>query len=912
MANYFPPIPIYPKNYDSDETLFMVHNTSETITTEENLPWSEEISIKPVAENADEIWAENGYANIEGELFYYSSVEKDSNGKINKFKRCTRNLGGIHTKKNSAGAEVRGFVIAEHHNQLMQAIIKTEKFIGSNNTEDKETLDWRIRNLQQLDVIFDDFSCPDVVFDFYIIENNSVTGILAQYTLTITGVFTSFRLDFGDGEYTTTTTSGTHRYSLNSTVDPVLSLSNSKCTVIQTPIKRDVVTEPTPQATTTGLEIPIPTLPSIPPVIFPNIPIPSLTPQIPPIVFPCLDIGPIGPINIPSIISITPNITIPSLVSFTPLPSFPSLVSFTPFPNIPPVVSFVIPSFSIPSTIFIPEINIPSTITGFPSTSFPSIVSFTPIPNIPPTISIVVPEINFPNIKFDVPNITFPTVKFDVPSITFPNVKFDIPSITFPDIKFNVPNITFPNVKFDVPTITFPNVKFDVPNFNFPPISIPPISIPSFSMPSFSIPSFSFPSITFPKIEINVPEFPKIGIDVPEFPDIKFAPPPPIPDIKFGPPPNIPDIKVNMPTIPDIGVNMPTIPDINVNVPPIPPITFGPLPPIPNAINFGPAPTFPNAIFFGPAPTFPNVITFLGAPNIPTVIGFGANPLPNTIPLVVTGPIIPRTINITGPTPAIPNTIKFSNNPNIPATITFGPVTLGPVGFGPVSFPLVQFGTPPTVSCVVTVQCPTAPSTTPKFSAPTDFFNSESIYSPFENVEIQSQDIGIPSEIIIKVPEIPDVKIIHDIPTMIRIEKIKIPDIKILGPETPIPTEIKINAAGVPSTIELISSNLPSTIRFDTSGLPSSIKLEMPSFMPSIKIDASGIPDKIQVVGIPSSIELVGAPSEIKLVLPEKPEIEMVYRGAPIDVKINLDFTKLTGENGDQPCFALVPCNKPA
>lgn len=99
MATYFPPVPIYPKNYDSNRTLFLVYNTSETVTTEENLPWSEEISIKPVAENDLEIWAENGFANIDGELFYYDSVDKDSNGKINKFKRCSRNIGGTHTKK---------------------------------------------------------------------------------------------------------------------------------------------------------------------------------------------------------------------------------------------------------------------------------------------------------------------------------------------------------------------------------------------------------------------------------------------------------------------------------------------------------------------------------------------------------------------------------------------------------------------------------------------------------------------------------------------------------------------------------------------------------------------------------------------------------------------------------------------
>jgi hypothetical protein len=83
--------------------------------------------------------------------------------------------------------------------------------------------------------------------------------------------------------------------------------------------------------------------------------------------------------------------------------------------------------------------------------------------------------------------------------------------------------------------------------------------------------------------------------------------------------------------------------------------------------------------------------------------------------------------------------------------------------------------------------------------------------------------------------------------------------------------------------------------------------LEVPSVFPTIKIDATGIPDKIQVVGIPSAIELVG-PSEIKLVLPEKPEIELVYKGAPIEVKVNLDVSRLTGEGENAQCFALVPC----
>ena len=64
---------------------------------------------------------------------------------------------------------------------------------------------------------------------------------------------------------------------------------------------------------------------------------------------------------------------------------------------------------------------------------------------------------------------------------------------------------------------------------------------------------------------------------------------------------------------------------------------------------------------------------------------------------------------------------------------------------------------------------------------------------------------------------------------------------------------------------------------------------------------------EIQVVGIPPSIELIG-PSEIKLVMPDKPEIELVYKGAPIDVKINLDISRLTGEDGNAQCVTIVPC----
>ena len=149
MSNNFPPIPVYPKNYDTDRTLYLVYNTSETITTSDNHPWEANIEIYPVGADENEIWANNGYANISGELFYYGGVVKNNNGKVYKLTNCTRNLGGTKTKYNYAGSEVRGFVVSEHHNQLADAIIKTQNFIGFNFTTDQTTLDWRIRNLSE-------------------------------------------------------------------------------------------------------------------------------------------------------------------------------------------------------------------------------------------------------------------------------------------------------------------------------------------------------------------------------------------------------------------------------------------------------------------------------------------------------------------------------------------------------------------------------------------------------------------------------------------------------------------------------------------------------------------------------------------------------------------------------------------
>lgn len=358
----FPPVPCFPQDIDSNFTLFLVYNTTETRLCQDNSAWAEEIFIVPAGEDKCEIWADNGFGNIEGELFYYDSVEKDSNDKVNKLKGCARNLGGKKTKFNSKGTWVRSYVIAEHHNQIATAILNVEDFVGQNFDVRHETLDWRIRNLQELDVIFDDYNCPDVNFIFTIVSNNLTTGVLANYDVQITppGNINSFRLDFGDGQYTTSVLSGTHRYAQNASIDPIVSVGNDQCQSIQTAITRENPTEP-PPIISTVFDFPIPESISLPDFTVVPVTVPEPDVAIPPIVLPCVSlegqigplpsviigpdinlvstveiIGPDNPINLPySVIRIEGDVNIPSLI----------FVDITPTividPPIPPTIVII-------------------------------------------------------------------------------------------------------------------------------------------------------------------------------------------------------------------------------------------------------------------------------------------------------------------------------------------------------------------------------------------------------------------------------------------------------------------------------------------------------------------------------------------------------------------------------------------
>lgn len=364
----FPPVPVYPAAIDSDYTLFLVHNTTEAKLSADNSPWSQEIEIVPVASDRSDVWASNGFGNIEGELFYYDCVEKNSDGKVVKLKGCERNLGGDKTKFNRRGTWVRSFVVAEHHNQIVDGILNVQNFIGYNFDDRQGTLDWRIRNLQELQVIFDDHSCPDVNFTWNILEDDPITGVLASYVVEITAPTTinNFRLDFGDGDFTTSELTGTHRYALNATIDPVVRVSNDRCQIVQTPIERENPIEPPPEIVE-QFDFPIPEFPDVPDFTFVPYEVPEPDINLPPLAVPCISIeGQIGPI--PSLI-LGPDINMVSnvtIVTNNPVQILHSVVTITGGENIP---SLIIIDPPIPPTIIID-------------------------PPIPPTIVIVPPQSN--------------------------------------------------------------------------------------------------------------------------------------------------------------------------------------------------------------------------------------------------------------------------------------------------------------------------------------------------------------------------------------------------------------------------------------------------------------------------------------------------------------------------------------
>ena len=330
MGLSYPPLTNYPKGLDSDVTLYKVFNTAETTLSADLDPYNTTIYINPVAGNKEEIWAENGFVNINGELIYYASVAKDAEtNKISTLLNCIRNMGGNKPVFYSAGTYVRGYVLAEHHNQLARSVVNLESFVGFQNTTDKTTLDWRIRSVNSLLPIVDDFACPDVNFNYTTISKSNILGTTIEYSLDIIGDNYTFVIDFGDGETNSTDRVGVHTYAPNSVIDPIVTVTNPNCEQAISGLIRQEGNQPLGATAPQPFEIPIPSFPTDSNlddgVDVPNI-VPDQIPQ-PTFVLPCVDAS-FGPIVVPSVIVID-DLNIPSRIPFTPI-YIPSNIDFLP------------------------------------------------------------------------------------------------------------------------------------------------------------------------------------------------------------------------------------------------------------------------------------------------------------------------------------------------------------------------------------------------------------------------------------------------------------------------------------------------------------------------------------------------------------------------------------------------------
>ena len=569
MAVAFPPTPVFPLAIDSDRTLFLVFNTTETRLAVNNQAWAEEMEIVPVEANEDEIWADNGFGTIEGELFYYDAVDKNANNKVFRLKRIARNIGGEPTKFNTAGVWVRSYIIAEHHNQLVDALIRIQQFIGTPCSDEflaacpldlgSDTLDCKIRRLLTEPPCQDDHGCPDVDFSFEVVSEDPCEGTVAQFNVGILGSFTDYRIDFGDGNFTTTEQNGTHTYAPNATIDPVVNIANTNCQVVQTPTTRTNPNEPDELAVADPFEVPIPIVPDFPTIIIPDIDLPTTTLELPQILFPCLTAD---GVTVPSIIILDPPIPsvivfeptgVPSVIIITPeIPSIivltPSVIEFGPAPALGPILFGPAPALGPVAFGPAPAIG-PIEFGPAPTVEFgpaPSIsisscpscapIEFGPAPTVsvdwgtPPTCSCTVSVVCPTSSPFRAQSMFVDDDfidGFDTEIELEENADFGIPS----EIKVIAPEIPDVKIVHNIPT----KITVDVPESNIRILS----------------PEKPLPTHIELVSKIDLPK--KITLDASDVPaSIRVETPVPIPSvIKIDIPDTLPTIKVDASDIPD-------------------------------------------------------------------------------------------------------------------------------------------------------------------------------------------------------------------------------------------------------------------------------------------------------------------------------------------------------------------------
>jgi hypothetical protein len=202
----------------------------------------------------------------------------------------------------------------------------------------------------------------------------------------------------------------------------------------------------------------------------------------------------------------------------------------------------------------------------------------------------------------------------------------------------------------------------------------------------------------------------------------------------------------------------------------------------------------------------------------------------------------------------------------------------------------VDYGTPPTLSCIVTVKCKGGSS-----SMRFDEMDEEDLrdYDDIENdipVTGTDDDFGIPEEIRIVAPKIPDIKLLHDLPKEIVVKSNIPEEIRLVGS---LPEEIIVKDT-LPRSIEVVH-NLPRSILLDATEIPRKLLVEPADNFPSVlKMEIVGMPQTLQVTGIPKTIEIIeNIPRTIQLLMPDNPVVTMKWDGIPVELKPSPDLEKL-------------------
>jgi hypothetical protein len=763
------PTPVYPFALDSDQTLFRVNNGTQSVLVNTITEDATSLQIIPTKANDLEIWPDNGFATLVGELIYYDAVDKDENGKVFRLKRLSRAVEGI-PKSHSAGTPIYGYAVAQHHNQLVDAIVEIEKTIGDLadivRNEPVQgfgaeigyvaSLHAAMNSMKALSAAPDD-TCPDI--DFQINSNVPVPGgTQAEFCVRIFpwDFSWTYELDFGDGSITTDEFSGVHQWNSGGPYTPRVTVITPRCTLVVQASQADPGMDITPSVSpVVSFHIPIPEVPDFPKFIAPRRVCPGPLYNLPPILIPKLELCP-KPVSMSSCASTDFCSVMVSIVGCCNMPSEISIIGCTP----PSTIRY---EGCCPPSIITIESNLPSIIQLEGTFNTPSVVRFEGC--CPPSI-----------IKFE-----------DCPSL----VKVD----------WGTP-----------PSVI--ELKCQVPS-------------------AITVDCCNLPSV----IDVKCCEFPKISVDCCNIPQtISLIGK----DVKVS-------VDVDVPTI-HVADNIPTIISIDCCVPSIISIDCC----IPSSISIDCSViSIDCCSIISVIDNIPSIISVIdNIPSIISVVGF-----PSYVPMKI--------INLPSYIP-----IKFEDIPSICCpSIT------------------VDWRTPPTVSCVVTVVCP---STTNNNNPPQQFAaNFQDGFGTSDAIPVEINDIGIPEEIKVVVPTIPNIRIIHDIPRTIMLKAPDIPDIRIIGPE-------KINVIdNIPRSIHVEATEVPKEIKLNATEVPSRILVEAAANFPSIiRLEALGIPETLQVTGIPKSIEVIGVPSAIQLIMPENPTVELVYKGPPLELRLKPELEK--------------------